>query len=1008
MYINKEDKERILSLCNDKIYETMSAFSPLKKIGSGFVTQCPHCKSEHGLSFNPAKKVFKCFRCGECAGNSAVGYLMSGHGITFQEALQWLAGNFNINLPKPQRQLPIKKSKKSYCSRMLADSGLTKVDITATTTDGDENHTIFKQPTFTPGTITEYGEIDPEGDDVIIHYYDLEGKPVMYTPKNTKGQRVGDDRRYFRIRYQYPEEHLDRSGRPTKYRSPAGTTTNIYIPQRLRAMYKAGLEIPRLYIQEGEKKAEKACKHGLPSVAVAGIQNLGVNKQLPECIINIVEKCSVKEVVFMLDADCFDLTTHIKINDPIERRPRNFYYAIKNYKEYFGTLQNRGLWLEIYFGHILPNEKKDKGIDDLLANTLHGNEQSLLDDINTAINEKEKIGKYVHLYKITDYSDSKLMTIWGLNSAQTFCERYKDILTELPKFTFGRHLWRYNDRGELETAQPLDPEEQFWQEKTDRKGNPSGNYAFRYVRAFRFLQNHGFGRHHTLNGGYDFIRMTPPFVKTVQHWEIRDYLTSFAEESLKENIVEMLFRGSTQFLGPDKLSHLKFIEPSWFSPQRGVQYLYFKNKYWEVSKDKIAESTYDRITHNIWADDISNFSAEKLDPLIRVSEKDGIYSYDITPTGKKCHFLAFLENASNFTWRKKDEDITEEEKNENAQHLIAKLCAIGYLAVSYKDYSAAKAVVGIDGKQSDIGVSNGRTGKSLLGELMKRVVVTLYLGGKKYDLAKDQFIWTEMSEKTKVVFIDDVRKDFDFENIFPNITGSWTINYKSGGRITLDFSKSPKIYLTTNHSISGDGSSFLDRQWNIAFSDYYSDSHKPIDDFGIVFFEEWDFEQWNLVWNMVAQCIQLYFRFGVVESPSERIEIRRLRQDLGEEFILWADEYFSDQAHLNNSITRKDMYDALLANVGVAREKFYTPTIFKKKIVKYCQYRGYLYNPHRYNYQTGTPSKCDKDGRPDMDDKRNGIEWILIGTPDYYDLTHDSPGDLDIFNDEIDYTEEDS
>ena len=102
------------------------------------------------------------------------------------------------------------------------------------------------------------------------------------------------------------------------------------------------------------------------------------------------------------------------------------------------------------------------------------------------------------------------------------------------------------------------------------------------------------------------------------------------------------------------------------------------------------------------------------------------------------------------------------------------------------------------------------------------------------------------------------------------------------------------------------------------------------------------------------------------------------------------------------------MYDALLKNVGTAREKFYTPTIFKKKIVKYCQYRGYLYNPHRYNYQTDTPSKCDKDGRPDMDDKRNGIEWILIGTPDYYDLTHDSPGDLDIFNDEIDYTEEDS
>ena len=36
-------------------------------------------------------------------------------------------------------------------------------------------------------------------------------------------------------------------------------------------MYKEKEQIPILYIQEGEKKAEKACKHGVLQIAVSGI-----------------------------------------------------------------------------------------------------------------------------------------------------------------------------------------------------------------------------------------------------------------------------------------------------------------------------------------------------------------------------------------------------------------------------------------------------------------------------------------------------------------------------------------------------------------------------------------------------------------------------------------------------------------------------------------------------------------------------------------------------------------
>ena len=38
-------------------------------------------------------------------------------------------------------------------------------------------------------------------------------------------------------------------------------------------------------------------------------------------------------------------------------------------------------------------------------------------------------------------------------------------------------------------------------------------------------------------------------------------------------------------------------------------------------------------------------------------------------------------------------------------------------------------------------------------------------------------------------------------------------------------------------------------------------------DFGNLFFDEWDFDQWNLLWNMLASCIQIFckkeFNFSV-------------------------------------------------------------------------------------------------------------------------------------------------
>ena len=164
-----------------------------------------------------------------------------------------------------------------------------------------------------------------------------------------------------------------------------------------------------------------------------------------------------------------------------------------------------------------------------------------------------------------------------------------------------------------------------------------------------------------------------------------------------------------------------------------------------------------------------------------------------------------------------------------------------------------------------------------------------------------------------------------------------------------------------------------------------------------MFFDEWDGEQWNLHWNFMAECVQAYFQFGVVEAPGERLETRRLRQQVGEAFIMWADEYYSDQSRIGERLTRKTLYDEFI-DYSPEQRKYCSPTVFKKKFVNYCVLKGYVFNPGRYDPVSGLPMFFDQDGKPDLDDKSNGLEYFTIGEkgsiPDPDDPSGTNPIDI--------------
>lgn len=1014
-YINKEYMDRLIERQKndgDLLLQVVEEHAEGKRReGATYKFKCPSCGA-HSLSVTPGKMIFKCFSCNEVSGKTAMNFLMSkAVGKTLPDAVEYIAQAYGdvVQYDEPVKKEPRKSAKKgddgngkSFCARMLESSGLTGDDITARVKLDREQEGLQTVRTFQKGGLDERYNIDPNEDDMIIKYFDLDGNPCTFIP-NIKGKGPKVEREYFRVRFQYPDAHKDKNGRSMKYRSPMGAPVFIYYPEKIRDIYRRKEELPVLFIQEGEKKAEKACKHGIMSVAVSGIQNIGYHGKLPEDLVKLIRECRVKDVVFLMDSDLHDITKTLREDDPVERRPMGFYYAVRNYKEYMVGLRNQNIDLEIYYGNVLKNEAGDKGIDDLLTNSLAGHEDDLAADIMAAKNEKGGAGKYVQLYKITAINDSKIQAQLDLQSPKAFCEKHYDELKHLQKFlAFGRE-WRFTEDGQLESAQPIEPEEKFWSENESGRG-PALKYN--YTAAMHFLENRGFYRIEKPNEEFDFVHVKKGIVRVTPEHKIVDYIFDFTKDCLPQQVLEMLYSGGSQYMGHWQISRLAYFHPQFNKPQRGQEFLYFANEAWAITAEDIKAEAYQNIHYNIWADQKhEDHAVTKLPPLINIfkAPDTGAYSYTLTPEGRKCDFLQFLINTSNFTWRKKE--VSPQEQGDNAQHLVSKLCAFGYLCTAFKDMSVTKAVVAMDGKPQEFDEANGRTGKSLFGQALRKVVKTKQVNGKEIGTsnANRQFLWDGVDEKTRLVVCDDLLKDFDFDMMFSLTTADWPVNPKNVRAYTIPFAESPKIFLNSNYAIVGDGSSYTDRMWLLAFSDFYNDEHKPIDDFNVLFFEEWDADQWNRFWNLVAQCIQIYYRFGYVPTPDDRLEERRLTQQIGPDFLTWAEQYFAeDGPHINQREPREDMYHHFIEEVQKIRGPKFSPSSksFSQKLGNFVRLKGLYLNPQKYNPVTKLWNDYDDDGRPKKRDISNGKEYFTVGNKEYYRLNPPAAAapEMDLFD----------
>ncbi len=958
---------------------------------------CPFCgaKKKFGVTRNSRNNSARCFVCKEGFSTPISAWMhYKGYGKDkYPQAIEEVAkmAGLTIQTEDEKRDATYKSAadrlRDSFCSKQLEESGLKVADVMATVNDGKYTslESPFQQGTFGPGF-----SIDPQGSDMLIRYYDLHGRPMKYTAKGSPTPRT-----YARVRYLNPDLHKS-GGKPMKYQTPTGAPSRAYIPQYIRDRFQNKDIIETLFLQEGEKKAEKACKHGMPSIGIQGINNIGtVDSGLLQDIQDVIKTCQVQNVVLMMDSDWDDLHKNITVGDRADKRPNSFASAVVKFNQFMKSLRNIDIEVEAWWGHVNVNDFCDKGIDDLLCNTLRAREDSLMPDAEMAMNSTNGKGEFVTIVKISTMTDMKIRDLWSLSDHQAFYERHSKQLSSLSSFRIGGVRYKVED-GKIIAISRYSSDVDIFSITENDKG--AKKVSLNYKETMQFLGASGF--HRMLDGdisssSYELVQIDDGIVDRIPSFRVRDFVRQYILSNSKDPLVHEYFYSKLDVLLPDKkLEGLPIIRDEFSNVEPFVQRTYYNNGQVEITASSI---TPGKSINNVWRSRIVPRNFQRVPIIEDISKTGSCYTIRLTDAAKKCEFLTYLRNTSNnYYLHNSPREVTDDEYWEWNQHIVNKITAIGYLLAEWKPSAERKAVVIQDHLMSEVGQSNGGAGKSIMGNALSYIIPQVSIAGSMFK-KDDQFAFSSVNRTTRNIFIDDIKPNFDFKHIYPLITGDMEINPKGKDRYAIKVNESPKILLTTNHSINGASEGSTRRRIiYMEYSNWYNPEHTPVHDFDHMLFDDWDAEQWNLFDNLMAECVMFYLRsydknwvdkgVGVVPPPMKQIELRTLRQEMSETFLQWAEEYYDPSGtHLNEREQRTDVFNSFIEFAGTSGHGISRSNILKK-VRAFCRYKGYDLNINKQN-ETGKYYMDWKKDNPDDsfiggNDKAGGKEYFTVYSPE--------------------------
>lgn len=273
------------------------------------------------------------------------------------------------------------------------------------------------------------------------------------------------------------------------------------------------------------------------------------------------------------------------------------------------------------------------------------------------------------------------------------------------------------------------------------------------------------------------------------------------------------------------------------------------------------------------------------------------------------------------------------------KHFLSIMLAIGYQLNGHKDQRKPIVIILNDQNLNNEGKSMGGTGKGLLVKAIAQIIPTLTLNGKNLNLKDNRFIFQNVNEFTRVIVLDDVSKNFNFEDIYSLVSENMIVEKKNKTAFVFLFSESPKFLITTNYTIKGDTSSSKRRRFDVFLNDHFSAEHTPNDEFKHEFFVDWDDEEWGKFDFFMMSCLKYYLSSGLIKYDTPELKLKIFKSETSPDFLELMQQQFDK---LNIKYSKSDVKNIMICEYG-NKYKFLEQnhSIIKDWVTKYSELKDW-------------------------------------------------------------------
>lgn len=405
------------------------------------------------------------------------------------------------------------------------------------------------------------------------------------------------------------------------------------------------------------------------------------------------------------------------------------------------------------------------------------------------------------------------------------------------------------------------------------------------------------------NGTIQLVHVDNNIIKSINRFDIIQLVTEEIKRmsinhngnDYRRNLESVFITGVNKWLSEGNLCLLPIINKEQIThDSKHKSYVFFKNTVVEVSQNSIRTTAFEDFTGYVLEEEI----------IDRNFRETGQSSWD------NFEFDDFMMRISG-----------------NQFSRYSSLQSIfGYLLHRYKHPSKTKAVVFME---EQIGNDeNGGTGKGLCVNAIGKIRKVLNLPGRQLDMNKS-FVFQSVNSNTNIVHIDDINSNFDFRGLYTQITGDLTVSKKFMDDVILPFKKSPKFVISTNYVLRGRSDSDKRRRIEFELSKYFNNNHQPEDEYGRLFFDDWNAEDWLKFDNIMIYCLHKYLQFGLPDPPEVNREVRRLIQETHLDFVEFMDQIMKEYQRIGARFLR-EMYSEFVG------DEFRNQRTFNKWVRIYC------------------------------------------------------------------------